>query len=213
MYIPKHFEESRIPVLQELIEAQAFGSLITVGSCGLVASHIPMLLERKGSANGILRCHVSRANGQWRDFSPDVEALAIFSGPQHYISPSWYPEKFETGKTVPTWNYAVVHAYGHLRVIEDAAWLLAHVESLTQTHEAAFPTPWRVSDAPGEYIQSLVKGIVGLELSINRLQGKWKVSQNRPERDREGVVKGLQALNTPESLAMEALVSRALRRE
>jgi transcriptional regulator len=208
MYIPKANEEVRVPVLHELIEAQPFATLVTLGSTGLFASHIPMVLQRDLSALGTLRGHVSRANAQWRDFSPALDALAIFSGPHHYISPSWYPEKWETGKVVPTWNYSVVHAYGSLNIVEHYDWLRAHVEELTTIHEAGSATPWRVSDAPDEYVRSLAKGIVGLEFTIKRLEGKWKVSQNRSERDRLGVAEGLEALNTPESLAMKALVSK-----
>jgi transcriptional regulator len=205
MYIPRANQEERIPVLHKLMEDQPFASLITMGSSGLFASHIPMVLEQNG-AKGRLKGHISRANPQWRDYTPSVEALAIFSGPQHYITPSWYPEKQETGKVVPTWNYVVVHAYGHLKVIEDGEWLMAHLENLTRTHEAGFAIPWKVQDAPADYIASLAKGIVGLEMAIERLEGKWKVSQNRSEQDREGVARGLAELNTTESLAMKALV-------
>jgi transcriptional regulator len=166
-----------------------------------------MVLERSG-AMGQLRGHISRANTQWRDYTPSVEALAIFSGPQHYITPNWYLEKQETGKVVPTWNYVVVHAYGHLKVIEDAEWLMAHLASLTNIHEAGSTVPWKVGDAPADYIASLVKGIVGLEMTVERLEGKWKVSQNRSEQDRNGVAKGLAELNTTESLAMKALVEK-----
>ncbi len=206
MYIPKANEETRLPVLYGLIEAQPFCSLVTMGPAGLFATHIPMVLQKEGQPLGRLKGHISRANRQWRDFSPEIEALAIFSGPQHYISPSWYPEKQETGKVVPTWNYAVVHAYGHLKVIENTDWLLAHLESLVNIHEASFPAPWKISDAPAEYIESLTKGIVGLELSIQRLEGKWKASQNHSEAHRESVVKGLEDLNTAESQAMKALM-------
>ena len=207
MYIPKVHEENRIEVLHDLVESQPLASLVTMGKSGLFASHLPMVLERESAQHGLLKGHLSRANQQWRDFLPSVEALAIFSGPQHYITPSWYPEKLETGRVVPTWNYAVVHAYGHLKVIEDAAWLLDHLKSLTSIHEAASPQSWKVSDAPADYIESLVKGIVGLELPIERLEGKWKVSQNQSERNRIGVVEGLERLDTPESLAMKALVA------
>jgi transcriptional regulator len=132
MYIPRANPETRIPVIQKLMEDHPFASLITMGRSGLFATHLPMVLERDHSPNGLLKCHISRANPQWRELSPDLEALAIFSGPQHYITPSWYPEKQETGKVVPTWNYAVVHAYGRLRVIEDSAWLRAHLQSLVK---------------------------------------------------------------------------------
>ena len=207
MYIPKANEESRLEVLHDLIESHPLASLVTMTSSGLFASHLPMVLERKSATRGLLKGHLSRANKHWRDFQPEVEALAIFSGPEHYITPSWYVEKEETGKVVPTWNYAVVHVYGTLKVIEDPAWLIEHLNALTTVHEAAFPTPWQVSDAPADYVASLLNGIVGLELPIERIEGKWKASQNRSERDRAGVVEGLERLNTPESLAMKALVA------
>lgn len=207
MYVPNANKEDRLLVLHKLMQDQPFASLITVGSSGLFASHIPMVLEENGS-NGILRGHLSRANTQWRDYSASVEALAIFSGPQHYITPSWYPEKEETGKVVPTWNYVVVHAYGYLKVIEDGEWLMAHLGKLTTIHEAGSAVPWQVGDAPVDYVASLLKGIVGLEMVIERIEGKWKVSQNRSERDRVGVAKGLAELNTTESLAMKALVEK-----
>jgi transcriptional regulator len=207
MYIPRANQENRIPVLHKLIEDQPFASLVTMGSSGLFASHIPMVLEQNGIL-GQLRGHISRANTQWRDYTPSVEALAIFSGPQHYVSPNWYPEKQETGKAVPTWNYVVVHAYGYLKIIEDGEWLMAHLASLTNIHEAASPVPWEIADAPADYIAALAKGIVGLEMTIERLEGKWKVSQNRSEQDRSGVAMGLAELNTTESLAMKALVEK-----
>jgi len=207
MYIPRPNQEDRIPVIHKLMEEQPFASLITVGSSGLFASHIPMVLEQNG-AMGRLKGHLSRANTQWRDYTPSVQALAIFSGPQHYITPTWYPEKQETGKVVPTWNYVVVHAYGHLKLIEDRDWLMAHLQSLVNIHEADSPVPWTVGDAPADYIASQVKGIVGLEMAIERIEGKWKVSQNRSEQDRRGVAKGLAELNTTESLAMKALVEQ-----
>jgi transcriptional regulator len=207
MYIPRANQEDRIPVLHKLMEDQPFASLITMGSSGLFASHIPMMLEQNG-AKGQLRGHISRANTQWRDYTPSVEALAIFSGPQHYITPNWYPEKRETGKVVPTWNYVVVHAYGYLKIVQDSEWLLAHLATLTSVHEQGSPVPWKIGDAPKDYIDALLKGIVGLEITIERLEGKWKVSQNRSEQDRDGVAMGLGELNTAESLEMKALVER-----
>ncbi len=207
MYIPRANIEDRIPVLHKLMEEQPFASLITVGSSGLFASHIPMVLEQNG-AMGRLKGHISRANTQWRDYTHSVQALAIFSGPQHYITPTWYPEKQETGKVVPTWNYVVVHAYGHLKVIEDGDWLMSHLQSLVNIHEADSPVPWKVGDAPPDYIASQLKGIVGLEMVVERIEGKWKVSQNRSEQDRRGVARGLAELNTTESLAMKALVQQ-----
>src|SRR6202035_4992015 len=165
MYIPRANQEDRISVLQKLMEDQPFASLITMGSSGLFASHIPMVLEQNGG-KGQLRGHISRANPQWREYSPSVEALAIFSGPQHYITPNWYLEKQESGKVVPTWNYVVVHAYGYLKIIEDGDWLLAHLANLTGVHEDGSPVPWKIGDAPRGYIDSLLKGIVGLEITI-----------------------------------------------
>ena len=206
MYIPRHNEEKRVSVMHELIVSQPLGTLVTLGSSGLFASHIPMILENDGSEFGVLKGHISRANTQWRDFVPTVDSLAIFSGHQHYITPNWYPGTKEHGKEVPTWNYVVVHAYGPLKVIEDKDWLLTNVEKLTNIHEAGSPVPWKVSDAPQDYIKSQLNGIIGVEIPIQRLEGKWKVSQNRTEGERKGVIEGLSKLNTPESLAMKALV-------
>jgi transcriptional regulator len=208
MYIPRPNEEKRIPVLHHLITFQPLASLITLGADGLFASHIPMVLEQDGSEFGVLKGHISRANTQASDLVTTVDALAIFAGEDQYISASWYPGKHEHGKEVPTWNYVVVHAYGPLLLREDPAWLLAHLESLTNIHEAASEQPWKVSDAPPEFIRSQIKGIVGLELPIRRLEGKWKVSQNRTERDRLAVSEGLAQRNTPASLAMKALVDQ-----
>lgn len=132
--------------------------------------------------------------------------LAIFNGPEHYITPSWYPEKAETGKVVPTWNYVAVHVYGNLRIVEDAAWLRSHLEALTNIHEAQMAAPWKVSDAPQDYVNTIAKGIVGFELAVTRIEGKWKASQNRSERDRQGVATGLGALGTKEARATQTLV-------
>jgi len=206
MYIPKANEEKRVSVMRELMVAHPLGTLVTLGASGLFASHIPMVLEDDGSQFGVLQGHIARANTQWRDIVPTVDALAIFAGHQHYISPNWYPGTKEHGKEVPTWNYAVVHAYGPLKVVEDERWLLTFLNKLTNIHEAGSPIPWKVSDAPEDFIKSLLNAIVGLELPIQRLEGKWKVSQNRTEEERKGVIEGLSKLNTPESLAMKALV-------
>jgi len=211
MYIPRHNEENRVPVMHALMASQPFATLVTLGGSGLFASHLPIVLDPDGSEFGTLNAHISRANTQWRDLVPSVDALAIFAGHHHYISPTWYPETREHGKEVPTWNYVVVHAYGPLKVIEDTHWLRKHVESLTKIHEAASPVPWNVGDAPADFIQSLLHGIVGLELPIRRMEGKWKVSQNRTESERQGVLEGLTRLDTPESRAMKALVEEKLK--
>jgi transcriptional regulator len=208
MYIPRANEEKRVPVLQDLIRNHSFGTLITMGASGILATHLPIVLETDGSEYGTLRAHVSRANPQWRDFDASIDALAMFAGPHHYISASWYPGAIDPGTEVPTWNYVTVHAYGTLRAIEDPEWLRTHVSQLTDIHEATSAKPWSVSNAPDAYIASQIKGIVGLELPIRRLEGKWKTSQNRNQRDRTAVAEGLATLNTADSLAMKALVER-----
>jgi transcriptional regulator len=211
LYIPKANEEKRISVMHKLVRSQPLASLVTMTSTGLFASHIPLILEEDATGLGILRGHISRANAQWKDIDAHVEALAIFSGPQHYITPSWYAGKLEDGKEVPTWNYAVVHAHGPLRIVDgDAAWMLHHLHQLTDSNEAARDTPWSVDDAPADFIQTMMKGIVGLELPITRLEGKWKVSQNRTEQDKRNVIQGLAELDTAESLLMANLVAERM---
>lgn len=208
MYNPRHFEETRLDVLHQLMQAEPFGALVTLSSAGLEANHLPFEVDTSVGAFGTLRGHVSRANAIWRETRTDVEALAIFQGPQRYVTPSWYPSKAETGKVVPTWNYVVVHAYGTLRFIDDPAWLRAQVERLTLRHEAGRDQPWQVSDAPEDYVAGLVKGIVGFEMTVTRLAGKWKVSQNRAAADRAGVTTGLRAEADPASAVMADLVER-----
>jgi transcriptional regulator len=192
MYVPPHFKEDRLPVLHEAIRQSRIATLVTLSAAGLIASHIPMLLDPLPAPYGTLRGHVARANAQWRDGSPGVYALAIFMGPEAYISPAWYATKAEDGKVVPTWNYVAIHAYGTIDFFDDPARLLALVTALTETHEAKRTAPWAVSDAPSDYIAARLKGIVGFDLPIERLEGKWKMSQNRPAEDRAGVVAGLE---------------------
>ncbi len=206
MHTPKHFEEPRIEVLHELIRKQSLATLVVMGSSGLNANHIPLYLSGEPGPLGTLRGHVSRSNPVWKDFDAAIEALAIFSGPEAYITPNWYATRRETGQAVPTWNYVVVHAQGPLRVIEDPAWLRAHVEELTRHKESGFPEPWTMADAPSDYIARLLAGIVGLEMPVTRIEGKWKVSQNQPEANRRGVVAGLEASGDPHAPAMAALV-------
>jgi transcriptional regulator len=209
MYIPTANAETRLPVLHDLLRTHPLASLVTLNASGLIATHLPLVLTDDGSDFGLLQGHISRANTQWRDLTPTTDALAIFSGPQHYITPSWYPMKQDTGKVVPTWNYCVVHAYGPIRLIEDPTWLLAHLKTLTNLHEATFPTPWQVEDAPADFITALLNGIIGLEIPIRRPEGKWKLSQNRNTADRAGVASGLSTLNTPGSSAMQHLIEEA----
>ena len=208
MYLPKHFEETRVPVLHELIHAHPLGALVTLTPDGLDANHLPFEVDPEPAPFGTLRGHVARANPLWRDFARDVEALAIFQGPGTYISPAWYPTKRETARVVPTWNYAVVHVHGALRVIDDRAWLRRFVEQLTNRHEGERREPWKVTDAPAEYIEKQLGAIIGLEITISRLLGKWKVSQNRPPHDRDGVAEGLSREGGPSAAAMADLVRR-----
>ncbi len=206
MYMPSHFEETRVEVLHQLIREHSLAVLVTLGSEGLNANHIPFEIEPAPAPFGTLRGHVARDNPVWRDFSKDVQALLVFQGPKAYITPSWYPTKRETGKVVPTYNYIVVHAYGPLRVVEDRAWLRGLVERLTNRHEAARPQPWKITDAPGDYIEKMLGAIVGIEVPVAKLLGKWKASQNRPPADRDGVVRGLSEINDADAATMARLV-------
>jgi len=191
MYQPLHFREDRIETQHDLIRAHPLGLLITSGPSGLLANPIPFLIYADASERGTLRAHLSRGNPQWRELAAVEQCLVVFQGPQEYITPSWYPTKHETGKVVPTWNYVTVHAWGHPHVIDDTAWLRQQLEDLTLLKEGARPAPWKVDDAPAPYLVSQMKGIIGVEIPIDRIEGKWKVSQNRPEADRAGVVAGL----------------------
>ncbi len=190
MYVPAQFRETRPELLHDAMRRIAFATLVTTGEGGVDANHIPMLLD---DTNSILRGHVARANPVWRDLKPGAPALAIFLGPHAYVSPSWYPSKAETGRAVPTWNYLTVHARGPLTLFDDAAWLRAHVGELSATHEAGRAEPWSPSDAPASYIDGLLRAIVGFELAIAGLEGKWKLSQNRSAADIEGVRRGFLA--------------------
>jgi transcriptional regulator len=206
MYIPKHFAEPRVDALHQLIRARPLATLVTLASSGLNADHIPLHLSPEPSPFGTLRGHVARANPIWKDISGDVEALAIFHGPDAYVTPSWYPTKAETGRVVPTWNYAVAHAYGTLRVVDDPAWLRAHLEALVAHNESALPEPWHIEDAPSDYIERLLGAIVGIEIVVTRLSGKWKTSQNQSAENRAGVIHGLRASGTPEAIDMAVLI-------
>ncbi len=206
MYLPEHFNESRLDVLQQLMRERPLAALITLGSAGLNANHIPFELALDPAPCGTLRAHVARANPLWRDFSQSVEALVIFQGPQAYVSPSWYPTKQSTGEVVPTYNYVAVHAYGPLRIVDDVAWLRGLVSRLTARFEAPQAQPWSVSDAPESFIEKQLQAIVGIEITVTRLFGKWKVSQNRSGIDRRGVVSELSRATDADSLAMAELV-------
>jgi transcriptional regulator len=191
MYVPEHFRESRIDALQALIRRHPLAVLIANTDSGLSADHIPMQL-RAGSG-WQLRGHVARANPLWGRLAAGSQILAIFRGAEHYVSPSWYASKAEHGMVVPTWNYAAVHVTGSIRFIEDPAWLLALVESLTDAHEQGRADRWHVTDAPADYRDGRLRAIVGFEIAVTSIIGKFKSSQNRPAADRAGVVRGLRA--------------------
>jgi len=191
MYLPKHFAQTDIATLYALMDAHPLATLVTHGPEGIDANHVPLHLDAGASPNGTLRGHVARANPQARAAAVDGEILAIFQGPQSYISPSGYATKAEHGKVVPTWNYTAVHAWGRLRLIDDPHWLLAQVRTLTATHEAALPHPWQVDDAPADYVEKMLGAIVGIEIVIDRLVGKWKVSQNQPPANQASLVAAL----------------------
>jgi transcriptional regulator len=210
MYNPASFAETRPEILEAAMAGHPLATLVTAGSGGLAASHIPLLYYRAATGLGVLRGHLARANPQWRDYPSASQALAIFSGPQHYISPTWYPSTQEHGKVVPTWNYVVVHAHGPIAIRNEPEWLLENVRALSDVHESASDTPWRVADAPPEFIANMLNAIVGVELTIARLEGKWKLSQNRSIPDRQGVVRGLQAPDSPAALQMAELVKANL---
>lgn len=208
MYLPAHHEETDRATLHALIRAEPLGTWVLHDGAGLVANHIPFLLDAERGPHGTLVAHVARANPAWRSFAAGAEALVIFQGAQCYISPSWYPSKHQHGKAVPTWNYAVVHAHGRPRAIEHRDWLHAHVSRLADLHESTQAVPWKVSDAPADYIDKMLAAIVGIEIELTRLVGKWKVSQNRPDADKRGVVAGLLSRDDAESREMTGLVER-----
>lgn len=206
MYQPPLFREDRIDVQHDLIRAHPLGLLVSAGPGGLLANPLPFFLDASVSERGTLRCHMARANPQWRDLAAVEECLVVFQGPQDYVTPSWYATKQETGKVVPTWNYATVHAWGRPRVTEDVEWLRQNIEELTHAREQGRPAPWKVDEAPADFIAAQLRAIVGIEIPISRMEGKWKVSQNRPEADRYGVITGLREQG-PASEPMARLVA------
>jgi transcriptional regulator len=191
MYTPKAFEVTDLPLLHAAMKQSDLATLVTTTSQGLVATHLPLLLDESKGEYGMLSGHISRANVQWQETDSNAEALIIFLGLDTYVTPNWYPAKQETGRVVPTWNYAAIHAYGRLSFTEDPEWLRTMVTALTNKHEASFPAPWQVSDAPKVFIDSQLKAIVGFEFEILRLEGKQKFNQNRSAEDRLGVIEGL----------------------
>jgi transcriptional regulator len=206
MYLPQHFREEDPEKLRELMAAFPLAALISAGPGGLAANHVPLLFEAEPAPLGRLCGHLARANPQWKDFPG--EAMAIFQGPQAYISPNWYPTKQVAGRVVPTWNYGVVHVWGRVTVHSEPEWLRGFLDRLTATHEASQPKPWAPSDAPTDYIDGLIKGVVGIEIAITRIEGKWKVSQNQPEANRAGAAEGLLTQGGDASLQMASLIHK-----
>lgn len=209
MYIPPAFREDRPEVLHAWIRAHPLGTLVTIGDQGLEANQIPWWLEVAETGKLRLLGHVARANPLGQSSATQPEVLVVFQGPAQYISPGWYPTKQEHGRVVPTWNYVVVHAHGRVVFHEDPSWIRAQLERLTDQMEANQPRPWSVGDAPPEYIAALLKSVVGVEILVDRLQGKWKVSQNQPEINRAGVIRALSKMPNSAAQEMARLVGEA----
>jgi transcriptional regulator len=191
MYVPDKFSEPRVDVLHRCIRKNPFGMLVYAGNAGVVGDHFPFLIDPEPAPFGTLRGHVARANALWKECPTEQDVLVVFHGPNTYVTPSWYPAKQEHGKVVPTWNYVVVHAYGRARFTHDAEWLRDHVTQNTNRHEAGRAEPWKVTDAPPDYIDKQLRAIVGVEIPLTRLFGKWKANQNRSAADVRGVIQGL----------------------
>ncbi|EUC13082.1 FMN-binding negative transcriptional regulator [Paraburkholderia sp. SIMBA_049] len=193
MYIPAHFAETRKEVLHSRIVQHPFGTLITHGSSGLDANHIPFELAAEDGELGVLRAHVARANPVWQEVANGDEVLVVFHAGDAYISPNWYPSKHELHKQVPTWNYMVVHAHGRITILDDERYVRGVVGRLTRTHEASEPKPWKMGDAPKDYVDAMVKAIVGVQIEVTRLVGKSKLSQNKEARDIQGAAEALKS--------------------
>ncbi|HYI25356.1 MAG TPA: FMN-binding negative transcriptional regulator [Thermomicrobiales bacterium] len=211
VYLPPHFEMSDREQIAALIAANPLATLVTIGPDGICANHIPLLLDPNRGDNGTLIGHVARNNDLWRDGHHQGESLAIFQGIDAYITPTWYASKQETHEVVPTWNYAVVHAYGELVIHDDERWVRGVVGRLTQAMERRQPEPWRMGDAPQAYLTTMLANIVGIEMPISRLIGKWKVSQNRTPEDRESAIDGLRRTGDPDNTEMADLIAGANR--
>jgi len=206
MYLPELFRVEDVAQTHALMRARPFAALVSAGPSGLFASHLPTVLKDEGRY-GVIECHLARANPHCRDLAGG-EALMIFQGAEGYITPNWYPSKAEGGKVVPTWNFAAVHAYGRPEVVNDADWLRRHVTELTAQQERDQPRPWAPSDAPASFIDTMLRGIVGFRFAITRLEGKWKMSQNRTPQDREGVVNGLTLRDRGDDREIAELIAR-----
>jgi transcriptional regulator len=201
MYRPDHFRVDDVKEMHALMRARPFATLVSGEAKGLFASHLPTVLKDEGPY-GVIECHLARANPHCRDLAEAAEALMIFHGPEAYVTPNWYPSKAQHGKVVPTWNFAAVHAYGRPEVVQERDWLLRHVTELTAQQESGEARPWLLSDAPSAFIDVMLRGIIGFRFPIARLEGKWKMSQNREMQDRVAVVTGLRERGEGEDLAV-----------
>ncbi|MCV0441430.1 MAG: FMN-binding negative transcriptional regulator [Hydrogenophaga sp.] len=210
MYLPKYHQFTDRDAVHALIESHPLGAWVCQGANDLVANHLPFVLDRTRGVHGTLLGHVSRANNVWRALTPATRSVVMFRGPQAYITPAWYPGKAEHGEVVPTWDYVVAHAHGVARVVEDGAWLLDMLHRLTQAQESGRPQPWRVSDAPAAYIDRMLRAIVGIEIPIDHLEGKLKVSQDEALPDRTGTVDGLRQSPGDEARALATWVEHTL---
>jgi len=207
MYVPNHFKADDPNKLLDYIRHHGFGLLIIADEDGIEANHVPFCLDSSGDASiGTLQCHLARNNPAWKRLQSGARVLAVFQGPDAYVSPSWYPSKAETGRVVPTWNYLAVHAEGSARIVHKSAWLNQHLRRLTDQHESRRIAPWSVDDAPADFTEQLVQAIVGIEIEIETLTGKVKASQNQPERNRKGVKAGLESEEGESSHAMAKLM-------
>ena len=206
MYLPGAFEETEERILHDFIRAHPLATFVSTDANGLCANHFPMLIEARSETQFVLRGHVARANPLWKDLAEHPQALVIFQDPGLYITPSWYPSKRETGRVVPTWNYVAVHVSGTACAVDDPEWLRSFLTRLTDTNEGRFALPWKVTDAPEDHIDRQLRAIVGIELAIAQMVGKWKVSQNRTAKDAEGVVAGLREQGDPAGLTMAGWV-------
>src|SRR4051794_20957076 len=212
VYLPPHFAETDTEAMHGLIRESPLGLLITVGADGLSANHIPFVLDTRAERADRLLGHVARNNAVWRDHDPEREALVGFPSSDAYISPNWYETKRETHEVVPTWNYAVVHAYGRISVHDDVKWIRGQAGMLTKQQEAAQATPWKMADAPPAYTAGMLEQIVGIEIPISRLIGKTKASQNRRDADRAGAIAGLRATGDAGDAAMAAIMDEVQQR-
>jgi len=213
MYVSKHHQLQPGEAIFSLVESHPLGAWVCHAQDGLVANHVPFLLDRTRGPHGTLMGHVARANGVWRQLTSTVPSVVMFQGPQAYITPGWYPGKTAHGKVVPTWNYVVAHAHGIAQVVEDRDWMLDMLHRLTESQERIQTIPWRVGDAPADFIDTMLRAIVGIEIPIDRLEGKLKASQDEELQDRYGTVNGLRSGSCDDSFAMADLVMQAINAE